>query len=212
MGKVLVLVSLLGVVSSPALAQSDDVGKAKKLFFSGTKHFDLGEYDQALADFKEAYRLKDDPVLLYNIAQAHRMLKHYEEALRAYKTYLARSTDQSHRADVNQKIAALEEAIEKQNKASNLPPTGVITTHPDATEQSPPPSPTATTTTPPPATTTTQPEVVARPPERKPLYKKWWLWTAVGAVVVVAVGVGVGVGVAESNKPLPGTAFPGVTF
>jgi hypothetical protein len=33
--------------------------------------------------------------------------------LRAYKTYLARSTDPSHRADVKQKIAALEEAIDK---------------------------------------------------------------------------------------------------
>jgi hypothetical protein len=38
--------------------------------------------------------------------------------------------------------------------------------------------------------------VVARR-EAKPLYKQWWLWTAVGvAAIAVGVGVGVGVGVA----------------
>ena len=34
---------------------------------------------------------------------------------------------------------------------------------------------------------------------KTPIYKKWWLWTIVGAVVVV--GVGVGVGVALSSGP-----------
>jgi hypothetical protein len=36
------------------------------------------------------------------------------------------------------------------------------------------------------------------PVEPVPIYKKWWLWTAMGAVVVVAVGVGVGVGLSSS--------------
>ena len=38
-------------------------------------------------------------------------------------------------------------------------------------------------------------EVTQAPPPRKPLYKRWWLWTSVAAVTVgVALGVGLGVG------------------
>lgn len=35
---------------------------------------------------------------------------------------------------------------------------------------------------------------VPRPREPKPLYRRWWLWTAVGGGVVLAVGLGVGLG------------------
>ncbi|HZS37010.1 MAG TPA: hypothetical protein VFF06_09290 [Polyangia bacterium] len=42
--------------------------------------------------------------------------------------------------------------------------------------------------------------------EKKPLYKQWWLWTAVGAgVAVVAVSVGLGVGLSQSGAPPPRT-------
>ena len=33
----------------------------------------------------------------------------------------------------------------------------------------------------------------ATPPKR-PIYKKWWFWTGVGAVAVLAVGLGAGLG------------------
>jgi len=38
------------------------------------------------------------------------------------------------------------------------------------------------------------------PKSPTPLYKRWWLWTAVGVVVVVGAGVGVGVGVSQSGR------------
>ena len=60
-----------------------------------------------------------------------------------------------------------------------------------ATRPPPATAPAATTA---PATTlvTTAP---AAPPEKQPVYKKWWLWTIVGAAAAgVAIGVGVGVG------------------
>ena len=173
---------------------ADDPNSARKLFMSGTKHFDLGEYEQALSDFKEAYRIKDDPVLLYNIGQCQRMLKHNEDALRAYKTYLSRATDAVNRADVERKIATLQEAIDKQNRAAELPPRDVI-----QHDQAPPPSVVAPT-----------PVVVAvaPAPERTPVYKRWWLWTAVGGVVVVGVAVGLGVGLTQHKDSL----FPAVSY
>ena len=60
----MVVLLLLGGV-----ARADDTADAKRLFMSGTRHFDLTEYEAALNDYKEGYRKKDDPVFLYNIAQ-----------------------------------------------------------------------------------------------------------------------------------------------
>jgi tetratricopeptide (TPR) repeat protein len=45
------------------------------------------------------------------------------------------------------------------------------------------------------------------PPERPPVYRRWWFWTGIAAVVAVGVGVGVGVGSSSS----PALSFPGVT-
>jgi hypothetical protein len=36
-------------------------------------------------------------------------------------------------------------------------------------------------------------------PERTPVYKKWWLWTAVGVAVVAGVAIGVGVGLSAGT-------------
>ena len=50
------------------------------------------------------------------------------------------------------------------------------------------------------------PEDIAREKAKpKPLYKKWWLWTAVGGVVVVGVAVGVGLafGLPKFTSELP---------
>jgi tetratricopeptide (TPR) repeat protein len=48
----------------------------------------------------------------------------------------------------------------------------------------------------------------APPPARVPVYRRWWLWTSIGAAVAVGVGVGLGVGL-SSSSPAP-LSFPGV--
>jgi tetratricopeptide (TPR) repeat protein len=199
--KTALVLALMAALPSTVWAV-DDVATARKLFQSGTKHFDLGEYEQALGDFKEAYRIKDDPVLLYNVAQCHRMLKHNEEALRAYRTFLSRSPDPQYRADVEQKIAALQEAIDKQNKASTLPPREVIPSHAND-------SGAAATTPPPAAAASSDAALVASAPRPKPVYKRWWFWTAIGGVAAVGLGVGLGVGLTRSAND---RFFPTVTY
>lgn len=198
MRAVIVVLALMGGV-----AHAQDVNQARSLFVSGSKHFDLGEYEQALGDFKEAYRIKDDPVFLYNIAQCQRLLKHDEEALRAYKSYLHRAPDSPVRPEVEQRIAALEQAIEAQKKATTMPPDRVLE-HPPTTAAPPPPDATAT---PAPASNAV---TASAPPPHKPVYKQWWLWTAVAAVAVVGVGVGLGVGL--SSHGTSGNTLPAVTW
>jgi tetratricopeptide (TPR) repeat protein len=212
MRRLIVVIGLLALLPTTTAwgDAAPDLQMARKHFQSGTKHFDLGEYDAALADFKEAYRIKDDPVLLYNIAQCHRMLHHNEEALRAYRTFLSRATDSAHRADVEQKVAALEEAIDKQNRASNLPPSSVLQNRSGDTPAEETPGAT-TRTTAAPAEAAPANAVVATAPERKPVYKKWWFWTAIGGVVVVGAAVGIGLGVGLSSHSSTNT-FPSVAY
>lgn len=85
--------------------------EAERRFVSGTKHFDLAEYEAALADFKEGYRISNDPVFLYNTAQCYRQMHDNANALRYYRVYLSRSPNASNRAEVEQKIERLQRVI-----------------------------------------------------------------------------------------------------
>ena len=200
MGKMILAVAL--VLMLPAAARAEDgTAAAKRHFSSGRKHFDLGEYQQALDDFKEGYRLKDDPVFLYNIAQCYRLLNEHEEAIRAYRSYLNRAPDAPNRDEVERKIAALQEAIASEHKAQTTPPNHVM-----VPAASPPAETTPAAAGAPAAALTAQ----ATPPRAPtPLYKKWWLWTAVGGAVAVGLGVGLGVGLSQHGS---GNTFPAVQY
>ncbi|HEX2568885.1 MAG TPA: PEGA domain-containing protein [Polyangia bacterium] len=47
---------------------------------------------------------------------------------------------------------------------------------------------------------------------RKPLYKTWWLWTAVGAVVAAGIGTGLGVGLTAPPSCPSGNYCPSIRF
>ncbi|HWE31443.1 MAG TPA: hypothetical protein VHB97_25740 [Polyangia bacterium] len=170
---------------------------ARRFYMSGTKHFDLTEYREALNDFKQAYRVKEDPVFLYNIAQCLRLLDEKKDALKFYHSYLNRAPDAPNRAEVEQRITTLQADLDREAAAAatSAPPPAVVT---------PPTTPVATT---PVADAALQTHTEAR----TPVYKKWWLWTIVG-VVVAGAAVGVGVGLAESSPAPWKTGFPTVTF
>src|SRR5690349_2295181 len=92
-------------------AEAEDLSAAVDAFTRGARHYDLGEFKEALDAFKEAYRLQEDPALLYNIAACYRQLGDRHAALRTYKTYLAKFPDVPNRDRVRVFIAELEKAI-----------------------------------------------------------------------------------------------------
>jgi tetratricopeptide (TPR) repeat protein len=198
-------IALVLLVGGTALAAEPTPGtpeanaEAKRLYLSATRHFDLAEYPAALDDFKQAFRFKDDAVFLYNIAQCYRIMNKNDDALAFYRSYLRRLPEAPNRAEVESKIAALQEAIATQEKARATPKQGLET--PDSIQPPPPPPP----------DTTANNALVATsaPPKKTPIYKKWWLWTAVGGVVVVGVAVGLGVGLSSSSGP---ATFPRISF
>ena len=85
----LVLTMALGIRA--AHAQDADTARAREYFKEGVTAYDLGKYDEAIVAFEQAYRAKDDPVFLYNIAQSHRLAQRFPEAVRFYKNYLRRA-------------------------------------------------------------------------------------------------------------------------
>jgi len=172
--------------------------EAKRLYLSATRHFDLAEYPAALDDFKQAFRYKDDAVFLYNIAQCYRIMNKNEDALAFYRSYLRRQPDAPNRAEVEAKISALQEAIAMQEKARSLPKPG-LETHESVAQPPSSPEPTQNSAL----------VATSAPPKKTPVYKKWWLWTAVGGVVVAGAAVGLGLGLSSSSGP---ATFPRVNF
>src|SRR5438874_2346045 len=168
------ILGLVLVVALGGAAAADEAAAAKRYFVSGSKHFDLGEYVDALSDFKEGYRLKDDPVFLYNIAQCHRLLNQNTEALRAYKTYLRRAPTAPNRGEVERKIAAIEEAQAAANKATTTPPNQVLPPDTHGTGDTTGTTTTTTTTTAPatnePSTTNALTASAPPPGDRTPIY------------------------------------------
>jgi tetratricopeptide (TPR) repeat protein len=176
-------------------AHAEDKAKAREAFRVGTQHFKLGEYAQALDSFKEAYRNFESPIFLFNIAQCERQLNHKQEAIRFYRQYLADAKDATNRDEVQQIIAKLQSALDEERAAAAKPPQGTIESAPPVT---PPPSTSNATT----LTASAPP-----PPPPTPVYKKWWLWTAVGGAVAIGLGVGLGVGLGANSSGLPSTTF-----
>jgi hypothetical protein len=206
MSRGLFLIALLCAGTAAGWAAEADAGAdAKRHYDEGTKLFNLGEFGPAAAEYKAAYKAKPDPVILYNIAQALRLNNEAANAIFFYRSYLRNVPNAGNRRDVERRIRELE-ALPAQPKAASSPPAPVpettATTRPPSSRAPSSEAPPAPATMTPSATTSSQASPGAaiaagpgeRTAERTPVYKKWWLWTAVGVVVLAGVGIGLGVG------------------
>jgi tetratricopeptide (TPR) repeat protein len=178
-------------------------------------YYNLREYEIAVLEFKEAYAISNEPLLLFNIGQAYRLDRQYEEALHYYRTFLQLRPRAPNRRDVEQFIAEMEQMLKTQAHLSREEPAGAATTEAEAPTELPAPqveapaaqepsrSPSTTTTTTTSTTATTAPTVTKtnanvnatalteKAPPKKPLRKQWWVWTAAG---LGAAGIGLGLG------------------
>lgn len=62
--------------------------KANREFKRALKFVEEQRHEEALASFLKAYDLAPHPLVLFNIAGAHRQLRQYKEALKAYSRFL----------------------------------------------------------------------------------------------------------------------------
>ena len=98
--------------AAPAQSPQDE---ARDLYKRGMTHYELGEFDVAIEEFKRAYALTSAPGLLFNIAQVYRMKKDPEQAVYFYRTYLRLVPDAPNRADVESLLAENQKALDELN-------------------------------------------------------------------------------------------------
>ncbi len=75
------------LAASPARAQPE-VEIARKYFELGQSLYNRADYEGALKQFSEAYRLARRPGILFNLGRCHENLGQYEQAIGRYEEYL----------------------------------------------------------------------------------------------------------------------------
>lgn len=120
------MVAAFVVLAMCGVSRADDVGAARDHYRKGTRAYDLGHYDEAVKEYEAAYRAKDDPALLFNIAQAYRLSGDLPNAIRTYRSFLRRVPEAPNRAEVDKRIIELQKAIDEQAKAKEGPAEGTL--------------------------------------------------------------------------------------
>lgn len=122
----LAFVTPASIALSPAVAFAETPKKAAKAHHdSGVKLYNLGRFDEAIAEFEKAYELDPHPILLFNIAQAHRQRGDAERAIFFYRRYQQMAPDAPDRDEVNGRIRDLEEIVARQRSVKEQPPDSV---------------------------------------------------------------------------------------
>lgn len=174
----------------PAKHVDEKEQAARAKLVTGTQAYNLGQFEAALRQYEEAYALAPHLGFLFNIAQCHRHLRNYEQAIFNYRRYLAEGRlSRENEAVVQDLIREMEEKkadLEMQHRAEveatrqmeieraraaavKAEAEGAEKRRAEAALQGlndrlPPP-----------------------PPAPEPLYKKWWLWAGIGAVATGAI-------------------------
>jgi hypothetical protein len=143
---------LLLVAGSAGAVPGTEAGKkaARPHYEKGASEYNLGHFAESISEFEKAYEQDPAPILLFNIAQAHRQSGNNERAAFFYRRYLEQEPNAANRAEVEKRIKDLEGVIQQQNDVKRRPPTEVTDQDQRAAAQPPGTVPAA----PPPATPT----------------------------------------------------------
>jgi tetratricopeptide (TPR) repeat protein len=144
----------------------------------GHRLYQRGQYQEAIVEYRRAYELRAEPRFLYEIAECYRQLGAADQALFYFDRYLASAPDAPDRDLVEDRMTELE-----SSRARPLAPA---------------PRPTLSPAVNGPDLTTPRPKS-----ERRPTWKRWWFWTAVG--VAIAAGVTAAALSNRSDSTVPAT-------
>ena len=95
---------------------SDDGKHAVELFDQSAAAYDAGQFAKAAELLKEAYKLRPDPVLLYNLARAYEGMGALPDAVQAYTDFLAADPTAKDRGAIEARIATLRAQIDEQGR------------------------------------------------------------------------------------------------
>ncbi len=147
--------------------------KCRELYDGARRLSQVEQYEAALVMYQSAYSLKPRPWLLVNIGRMQQKLDRTEQAIATFKRFLADPAADTDAAFLNKAHEYLEAA--ERELAARQAKVAPLSQSPVVT--------------------------ALPPPQRSPVYKRWWLWTVVsGAVVLTAIGIGVGVSLAAQPQ------------
>jgi tetratricopeptide (TPR) repeat protein len=190
----------------PVRAQAED---AKAHYQKATAHFAVGEYREAAAEYEEAFKLKQDPAILFNAAQSFRLAGDNQKALLLYNNIIKLYPNTHYAKDSRERIAKLAESgtsppapAPAPEPAATPPPlaSAPVTPIAPAPTTPPPPAPAAPPPATAPAIVTTSPPPSSGP--NTPIYERGWFWGAV-AVVVAAGAIITAVALSSGGSTSP---------
>lgn len=111
-----------GDATKPGQAAKPGQAKADALFERAQKHYQAGQYTDAIKLFTEAYELVHDPVFLFNLAQSYRKVLDCVKASDYYQRYLADATDADakQRERVEQWLREIAPCVEQRREEAEL--------------------------------------------------------------------------------------------
>jgi len=144
--------------------------RAQAEFKEGVRLYALGQVPQALAKFTAAYQVLPSPGYRYHIAQCHRKLKEWKQAVFYYQGYLKDNPATPMASLIEGHLKTCRQRL----KEEELRRRGIL--NPDLGKGG------------------NGGKTIV------PVYKKWWLWTLVAVgLAAVATGLGVGLTVGTST-------------
>src|SRR5258708_20162824 len=97
MGSLRTCAAVLLLCAAAATARGEGDEDAARLHFQvGQSYYDEANYNDALKEFREAYRLSKRPALLYNVALCHERLDQFDQAIAALDRYLTHHPPPTH--------------------------------------------------------------------------------------------------------------------
>jgi tetratricopeptide (TPR) repeat protein len=135
-------------------ADTDSHQRARALFDQGQAHYALGEYDDAIACFREAYQVSSAPMLLFNIAQAHRLKGDCTQAVEVYRHFVRLAPDAPLAGEARRHIGNLEAQCPRQPQEATATPAGTGPAGPPSAPPTAPSPPPRQPPSPPPVDTT----------------------------------------------------------
>jgi len=191
MRAIFVLLTMLALLIAPAHAKQKKrtqsaQDEARDLYKQGMTHYELGEFDLAIDEFKRAYALTSAPGLLFNLAQVYRMKKDPEQAVYFYRTYLRLVPDAPNRADVEALLAENQALVDADRAKKRAEAEAAAAA--------------AAAAAAPPVVAAAAPErAPSPPPRRRPWRRELWIGVGAGALGIGALAAAVALGARSSS-------------
>jgi tetratricopeptide (TPR) repeat protein len=116
----LLLATGAGTVARAAEPVSTEArAEARALYQKGTANYNVGEFQVALQQFKQAYLIQPDPVFLFNMAQCYRQLGDYQNAALQLRAYLRETPDAPNRTELRRLLTEIEQKADQARAKAN---------------------------------------------------------------------------------------------